>query len=106
MKRTVYNKLVRDRIPEIIEAEGKKPIYETAAEEEYIKLLNDKFLEEVNEFIKSGTIEELADVGEVMHAILEYKGISLEQFQKARMEKLEERGKFNKRIFLKEVIED
>lgn len=100
-----YNKLVRDRIPEIIEASGKACTYETLPDEQYIELLNKKLLEEVNEYLESGTIEELADIGEVMHAILETMGVPLEQFQQVRLEKLFSRGGFSKKILLKEVIE-
>ena len=101
----VYNKLVRDRIPEIIEASGKSCTCETLSDERYIALLNKKLQEEVTEYLESGTLEELADIGEVKHAILDYKGISLEEFQRVRSEKLQERGGFQKRILLKEVIE-
>ena len=101
----VYNKLVRDRIPEIIEASGKSCTCETLSDERYIALLNKKLQEEVTEYLESGTLEELADIGEVMHAILDYKGIPLEEFQRVRSEKLQERGGFKKRILLKEVIE-
>lgn len=104
--KTIYNKLVRDKIPEIIEADDRKAICETLSDQDYMRLLKQKLLEEVNEFIESESLEELADIGEVMHALLDYKGISLEQFQKARMDKLEKRGGFKKRVFLKEVIED
>lgn len=100
-----YNKLVRDRIPEIIEASGKTCTYETLPDEQYLELLNKKLLEEVNEYLESGTVEELADIGEVMHAILESMGVTLEQFQHVRLEKLAARGGFSKKILLKEVIE-
>lgn len=106
MKTTVYNKLIRDRIPEIIEATGRRPVYETLDDASYIKLLKEKLVEEVNEFLESDSLEELADIGEVMHALLEYKGISIEAFQKSRMDKLENRGAFKKRLLLKEVIEE
>jgi predicted house-cleaning noncanonical NTP pyrophosphatase (MazG superfamily) len=107
MKTTTYNKLVRDRIPEIIEASGKKAVYQaTTTDEEYIKFLKDKLMEEVNEFLESDDTAELADMGEVMHAILEYKGVSVETFQRIRLEKLEKRGGFKKRLLLKEVIEE
>ena len=106
MKNIVYNKLVRDKIPAIIEQSGKKAICQTLSDEEYIKQLNTKLLEEVNEYYESGSLEELADIGEVMHAILSYKNISIEEFQKARMDKLEQRGGFKDKIFLKEVIEE
>lgn len=105
MKVKVYNKLVRDRIPEIIEASGKTCTYETLSDEQYIELLNKKLLEEVNEYLKSGMIEELADIGEVMHAILDCKGIPLVEFQHIRDEKLQARGGFKKKILLKEVME-
>jgi len=105
MSTKVYNKLVRDRIPEMIEAGGKSCICETLPDEQYIEHLNKKLLEEVREYLESGTVEELADIGEVMHAILAYKGIPLTEFQRVRNEKLQERGGFTKRILLKEVIE-
>ena len=103
MSTKVYNKLVRDRIPEIIEASGKSCTWETLSDEQYIELLNKKLQEEVAEYLESGTVEELADIGEVMHAILDYKGIPLTEFQRVRNEKLRERGGFAKRILLKEV---
>ena len=107
MRKTTYNKLVRDGIPEIIESSGKKAIYETITNgESYVKLLKDKLSEELNEFLESDDIAELADMGEVMHALLEYKGISIETFQRIRLEKLEKRGGFKKRLLLKEVIEE
>lgn len=106
MGKTTYNKLVRDRIPEIIEKSGKRAVTEILSDEEYMELLNKKLMEEVQEYIESGTLEELADIGEVMHAIMDLKGISIEEFQKVRMEKLEERGGFKEKILLKEVIED
>jgi predicted house-cleaning noncanonical NTP pyrophosphatase (MazG superfamily) len=106
MSTKIYNKLVRDRIPEIIEASGKTCVCEILLDEQYIKLLNKKLLEEVNEYLESGTVEELADIGEVIHAILDYKGIPLEEFQRVRMEKLQERGGFRKKLLLKEVMVD
>jgi predicted house-cleaning noncanonical NTP pyrophosphatase (MazG superfamily) len=107
MKTIKYNKLVRDRIPEIIESSGKKAIYETITkDEDYIKSLKEKLVEEMNEFLESDDVAELADLGEVMHAILEYKGVRVETFQRIRLEKLEKRGGFKKRLLLKEVIEE
>jgi predicted house-cleaning noncanonical NTP pyrophosphatase (MazG superfamily) len=106
MKAITYNKLVRDRIPEIIESSGKKAVYETITkDEDYIKFLKNKLIEEMNEFLESDDVAELADIGEVMHSILEYKGVSVETFQRVRLEKLEKRGGFKKRLLLKEVIE-
>lgn len=105
MKTITYNKLVRDKIPEIIEAGGREAVYETLGDQDYLNFLKAKLIEEVTEFNDSESLEELADIGEVMHAILDYKGISLEQFQKARQEKLEKRGGFKRRLLLKETIE-
>lgn len=106
MRTEVYNKLVRDKIPEIIEASGKTCSCETLEDKQYIEFLNKKLLEEVHEYLESGTVEELADIGEVMHAILNYKGIPSEEFQRVRNEKLQNRGGFRKRILLKEVMEN
>lgn len=107
MKTTTYNKLVRDRIPEIIQSNGKKAIYEAIQDEEtYIRLLKEKLVEELNEFLDSDDVAELADMGEVMHALLEYKKVSIETFQRIRLEKLEKRGGFKNRLLLKEVVEE
>lgn len=100
-----YNKLIRDKVPEVIEKSGKICVCETLSDEEYIKYLNAKLLEELKEYLESGTVEELADIGEVMHAILAYKNITLEEFQRVRIEKLRARGGYEKRLLLKEVIE-
>lgn len=66
--------------------------------------ITEKLLEEVKEYLESGIVEELADIGEVMHAILDFTGISLEKFQRVRMEKLQVRGGFKKKILLRGSI--
>ena len=73
----VYNKLVRDKIPEIIEANGDKPTYETLKDDRYLIELNKKLLEEANEFIEANDPEELADLMEVVYAITTLKNIDL-----------------------------
>ncbi len=105
MSSVIYNKLVRDKIPEIINATGKTCVCEPISDGLYLEKLNEKLLEEVQEYLESGTLEELADIGEVMHAILAYKHITLDEFQRVRTEKLEARGGFEKRLLLKEVKE-
>lgn len=105
MKTITYNKLVRDKIPQIIEQAGKTCVCETLSDEQYIQMLNEKLLEEVKEYLESGTVEELADIDEVMHAILAFKDVSIEEFQKIRLDKLNARGGFLNKILLKEVIE-
>lgn len=79
----VYNKLVRDKIPQIIESSGKQADIRVLDDAEYIKMLSIKLQEELDEFIETGGAEqitELADLVEVVHAILEHKGISIEEF--------------------------
>ena len=95
-----YNKLVRDRIPEIMINKGCKPVIRILNDEDYLNELNKKILEEVNEYLESGEVEELADVCEVLYAILNLKNVSLDEFHKIRLEKSEKRGAFNNKIFL------
>lgn len=98
-----YNKLVRDKIPTIIEQSGKISITQQLDDEEYLTKLKEKLGEELKEYLSSGKIEELADLVEVVYAILDYSGVSLEEFEGIRYAKLHERGAFKERILLKEV---
>ena len=99
-----YNKLVRDNIPNIIKKDNKTPITRILVDDkEYEMELNKKLLEEVKEYLDNNDITELVDLGEVMHAILELKKISIEKYQKLRKEKLERRGSFKDRIYLERV---
>lgn len=106
MKVTPYDKLVRDNIPDIIASQGKTCACTRLSDSEYIKRLADKLLEEASEYAQSGDVEELADIGEVMHAILAFKGVSIEEFQRVRMEKRAARGGFDKRLLLVSVTEN
>ncbi len=103
-KEKVYNKLVRDFIPEIIERENKIAITHKADEEEYENKLFEKLLEEINEFKKSKSIEELADIYEVLDAIIEFFKYVNEDILKLKTKKAEIRGKFTKRIILDSTI--
>ena len=105
MKTTHYNKLVRDNIPDIIESEGKTPDVSVCDEETYLEKLNEKLLEEVREYSRSHAVEELADVVEVVHAILDVKGISNTTFDRLRSNKNKIKGAFRKRLLLKSVLE-
>ena len=98
-----YNKLVRDRIPEIIEESGKTCIVETLSEEKYLEMLDAKLDEELAEYHKDQNIEELADLLEVLLAVAKARGYSAEELEKARREKATERGGFEKRLLLREV---
>ena len=97
------DKLVRDKIPEIIRARGITPITHHARQAEFLNLLADKLQEEAAEFAESGVIVELSDILEVVRAICEARGISLEELEKMREQKLAERGGFKKRIVLEGI---
>ncbi len=101
----VYNKLVRDRIIEIIEKKGEEPTYHTLSNKEYLAELHKKLFEEANEFIEQDDKEELADVLEVLYAIAKIKKIDLNEVEKIRLEKHQKRGGFDKKIFL-ETVDD
>jgi len=98
-----YDKLVRDKIPEIIKNANQIPIVHTASDEEYANKLKEKLKEEINEFLESNTEEELADVLEVIYSICDLKGIDKEELEKLREKKSEERGSFDNRVILDEV---
>lgn len=102
----IYNKLVRDRIPEIIKLSGKKCSKEILSDEEYLKSVDAKLDEELAEYHKDQNIEELADLLEVIHAAALARGYTLEELEQVRAEKAAKRGGFEKRIMLKEVYED
>jgi len=99
----VYNKLVRDKIPAIIEADGKTCEVEIASKEEMTKLLEDKLKEEVNEYLEDKNLEELADIMEVLFGLAHNLGYSEEDLIKKRNEKLEERGGFKEGVVLRVV---
>lgn len=99
-----HNKLVRDRIPEIIAANGEEPVTRVLADVEYKQELKKKLHEEVAEFDRSGTTEELADVLEVVYALAAVENLSPTQLETLRQQKREERGGFEQRIFLIETL--
>ena len=98
-----HNKLVRDKIPEIIEKAGKKAYTHILSEEEYMTELDKKLGEEFAEYQADKSIEELADMLEVMYAIAEARGWSVSELEDVRMGKAQKRGAFDKRIFLERV---
>ena len=100
-----YNKLVRDKIPEIIKNNGEDPKTKILSDEEFLIKLNKKIEEELKEYLDSGDIEELADLEEVLLAILDAKNISFEEFEKIRLEKVKNRGAFKNKIYLESVEE-
>ena len=98
-----YNKLVRDHIPEIIEASGSTCVTEILSDEAYLRMLDAKLDEELAEYHKDRNIEELADLLEVIRAAAIARGYTLEQLEQVRAEKAAKRGGFEKKILLKEV---
>jgi predicted house-cleaning noncanonical NTP pyrophosphatase (MazG superfamily) len=99
-----YDKLVRDRIPQIIAAAGDEPEVRRAAPEEYRPLLRRKLLEEVDEFLAGEDVEELADVLEVVHALAADLGVTPERLEQLRAEKAAARGAFTDRLVLVSVV--
>lgn len=100
-----HNKLVRDRIPEIIEQSGKTCITRILPQEEYLAALDAKLQEELNEYQADKSMEELADLLEVMTAVAEARGYSFSEIEAIRRDKAEKRGGFRARIFLESVTE-
>ncbi len=96
----IYNKLVRDRIPEIIEAQGEKPTIRTLEQEEYLHHLEAKLDEEVGEYHRDKTAEELADILEVVFALAEATGCSKQDLLSLYQKKHDARGGFRDRVFL------
>jgi len=97
-----YNKLVRDRIPEYIRSKGETAVTHIADDVEYWTKLKEKLREEVQEFVKSETAEEIADILEVLDAIYAYKNFDEAEIREIQARKAEEKGRFKERIILEE----
>ena len=98
-------KSIRDKIPEIIEQSGKKCIVEVMDNDTYIEYLDQKLNEELAEYQQDKSIEELADLLEVIYAVVAARGYSVEELERLRLEKAEKRGAFEKKLLLKSVSE-
>ncbi len=96
----IYNKLVRDKIPEIIRNQGEIPNIRTLTGDEYTIALEQKLSEETQEYLKERNLEELADILEVVYALAENLGYSQEQLLRAYEQKHEKRGGFRDGIYL------
>ena len=97
---TEYNKAIRDKIPEIIKESGGKYEVKTLSDEEFLVELDKKLDEELKEYDESKSVEELADIVEVIQKIVKLRGVDLNAFEKIRLEKVEKRGGFEKNLFL------
>jgi predicted house-cleaning noncanonical NTP pyrophosphatase (MazG superfamily) len=102
---TKYHKAIRDKIPEIIKESGGKCEVKTLSDEEFLVELEKKLGEELKEYHESKSVEELADIVEVIQRIVNLRGSSLKEFNKIQLEKAEKRGKFEKNLFLIESDE-
>ncbi len=100
-----HNKLVRDKIPEIIEKSGKTAVCRTLSDEEYLEMLDQKLTEELDEYLKDQSMEEIADLLEVIYAVVKARGSSIEEVEKIRLLKKENRGGFEDKVFLECVLE-
>ena len=104
VKLKIYNKLVRDNIPEIMIKNGATPITKILSDEEYLIELNKKLLEEVKEYLESKEIEEHADIEEVILAIIEAKSLTRDKLEEIRIKKVRKRGAFKKKIYLEKEL--
>ncbi|MHA1749290.1 MAG: phosphoribosyl-ATP pyrophosphohydrolase [Promethearchaeota archaeon] len=96
----VYNKAVRDKIPEIITKSGSKPQYRILDNEKFLPYLEKKLHEELEEYDASKSIIELADLIEVIYRIAELRNVTVEELELIRNEKRIEKGGFDKNIYL------
>lgn len=101
----VYNKVIRDHIPEVIEKSGKKYEIKVLNDEEYLAGLKKKLVEEIDEFIEADDVNELADILEVVYSIARLKGVSKKQLEEMRKAKETMNGGFNKNLYLIKTYE-
>ena len=102
---TKFNKAIRDKIPEIIQKDGHSCNIQTLSDEKFLVEIEKKLSEEVAEYQNDKNPEELADILEVIYAIAQLKGISKEELEKIRIKKLQDRGGFEKNLFLIDTSE-
>lgn len=99
-----FCKLVRDNIPEIILSKGESCKTSILTDEQFVEELNKKLSEELKEYLKSHEVSELADLVEVIYALVKQKGLTLEEFEEIRLDKRKARGGFDRKIFLQSTF--
>ena len=99
MKKPI-NKLVRDNIPLICERNGQRPEIKILEDEDYASALKAKLHEEVEEYMTDCSLEELADILEVVEALAENQGASLDEVMEIKRKKQEKNGAFRRKIYL------
>jgi len=103
---TKFNKAIRDKIPEIIQKDGYTCNIQTLSDEKFLVEIEKKLSEEVTEYQNDKNLEELADILEVIYRIAQLKGISKEELEKIRVKKLQDKGGFEKNLFLIDTSEE
>ena len=102
----IYNKLVRDRIPEIIMESGAECKTEILSDERYVEMIDAKLDEELAEYHKDKSLEELADLIEVIYAAALARGYTVDELEAVRAKKASERGAFTKKLLLIETVKN
>jgi predicted house-cleaning noncanonical NTP pyrophosphatase (MazG superfamily) len=102
---TKFDKAIRDKIPEIIQKDGHSCNIQTLSDEKFLVEIEKKLSEEVAEYQNDKNPEELTDILEVIYRIAQLKGISKEELEKIRIKKLQDRGGFEKNLFLIDTSE-
>lgn len=106
MKETIYEKLVRDKIPQIIRDSGREPVTRVLEDDaEFLAALDAKLLEEVHEYLETPSVGELADIIEVIEAILAIRRIAQPDLRRAKNAKALKRGSYHARAYLEKVVE-
>lgn len=102
----VYNKLVRDKIIDIIESSGKSADYCVLKDEDYLRQLRLKLKEELREYDENHALEELIDILEIIYAIAAFEGVTITELEQMRIKKREERGGFERKLYLLAVTDN
>lgn len=103
--RKYHNKLVRDKIPQIIKESGRDSLCRCLSAEEMAVYLEKKLTEEVEEYYYSKSLEELADILEVIYALAEMQGCDKLELEELRLQKETKNRAFKNGIFL-EYVDD